>query len=49
MNIKKATEIIRLTNETVKNWTTFAEATKVEVKLREAIVTTLIRFYYELF
>lgn len=44
MNIKKATEIIKQTNEIVKNWTAFAEETKVETKLREAIAATLISF-----
>lgn len=44
MNIKKATEIIHQTSETVKNWTTFAEETKVEPKLKEAIKSTLIIF-----
>ncbi len=44
MNIKKATEIIHQTSETVKNWTKFAEETKVEPKLKEAIKSTLITF-----
>ncbi len=44
MNIKKATEIIQQTAETVKNWTTFAEETKVESKLKQAIQATLITF-----
>jgi serine/threonine-protein kinase HipA len=44
MNIKKATEIIHQTSETVKNWTEFAEETKVEPKLKEAIKSTLITF-----
>jgi serine/threonine-protein kinase HipA len=44
MNIKKATEIIQQTSEVIKNWTTFAEETKVEPKLKEAIKTTLITF-----
>lgn len=42
MNIKKATEIIQQTNDTVRRWKTFAQETKVEPKLREAIYTTLI-------
>ncbi len=44
MNIKKATEIIEQTSEVVKNWTVFAEETKVEPKLKEAIMATLIAF-----
>lgn len=44
MNIKKATEIIQQTAETVKNWTAFAEETKVEMKLKQAIKSTLITF-----
>ena len=44
MNIKKATEIIHQTSETVKNWTKFAEEAKVEPKLKEAIKSTLITF-----
>jgi serine/threonine-protein kinase HipA len=44
MNIKKATEIIQQTSEVIKNWTTFAEETKVEPKLKEAIKSTLIPF-----
>jgi serine/threonine-protein kinase HipA len=44
MNIKKAKEIIQKTSETVKNWTKFAEETKVETKLKEAIKSTLITF-----
>jgi serine/threonine-protein kinase HipA len=44
MNIKKATEIIQQTSEVIKNWTSFAEETKIEAKLKEAIKTTLITF-----
>jgi serine/threonine-protein kinase HipA len=44
MNIKKATQIIQQTSETIQNWTTFAEETKVEPKLKEAIRSTLITF-----
>ena len=44
MNIKKAREIIQQTSEVIKNWTSFAEETKIEVKLKEAIKTTLITF-----
>lgn len=44
MNIKKATEIIHQTSDTVKNWTKFAEEAKVEPKLKEAIKSTLITF-----
>ena len=43
--IKKATEIIQQTSEVIKNWTSFAEETKVETKLKEAIETTLIKFF----
>ena len=44
MNIKKAKEIIQQTSEVIKNWTSFAEETKIEAKLKEAIKTTLITF-----
>ena len=44
MNIKKATEIIQQTSEVIKNWMVFAEETKIEPKLKEAIKTTLITF-----
>jgi serine/threonine-protein kinase HipA len=44
MNIKKASDIIQQTSDNIKNWTTFAEETKVTPKLREAIKTTLITF-----
>lgn len=44
MNIKKAREIIQQTSEVIKNWTFFAEETKIEAKLKEAIKTTLITF-----
>jgi serine/threonine-protein kinase HipA len=44
MNIKKATEIIQQTSEVIKNWSNFAEETKVEPKLKEAIKSTLITF-----
>jgi len=44
MNIKKATEIIQQTREVIKNWSNFAEETKVEPKLKEAIKSTLITF-----
>jgi serine/threonine-protein kinase HipA len=44
MNIKKATEIIQQTSLTIKKWNAFAEETKVEPKLRDAIETTLIPF-----
>jgi serine/threonine-protein kinase HipA len=44
MNIKKASDIIQQTSDVIKNWTTFAEETKVTPKLREAIKTTLITF-----
>jgi serine/threonine-protein kinase HipA len=43
MNIKKATQIIQQTGLTLKKWTAFAEETKVDPKLREAIKTTLIQ------
>jgi serine/threonine-protein kinase HipA len=45
MNIKKATEIIQQINLTIEKWTSFAEETKVETKLKEAIETTLIKFF----
>ena len=44
MNIKKGTEIIQRTSEIIKKWTDFAEETKVEPKLKEAIKSTLITF-----
>lgn len=44
MNIKKATDIIQQTSDTVKRWKAFAEETKVEEKLRDAIEATLIKF-----
>jgi serine/threonine-protein kinase HipA len=44
MNIKKGTEIIQQTSEIIKKWTDFAEETKVEPKLKEAIKSTLITF-----
>jgi serine/threonine-protein kinase HipA len=44
MNIKKAKEIIQQISEVVKNWYYFAEETKVEPKLSNAIKSTLITF-----
>jgi serine/threonine-protein kinase HipA len=44
MNIKKTTEIIQQISEVVKNWYYFAEETKVEPKLSNAIKSTLITF-----
>jgi serine/threonine-protein kinase HipA len=44
MNIKKGTEIIQRTSEIIKKWADFAEETKVEPKLKEAIKSTLITF-----
>jgi hypothetical protein len=44
MNIKKTTEIIQQTSEVIKNWSNFAEETKVEPKLSNAIKSTLITF-----
>lgn len=44
MNIKKGAEIIQRTSEIIKKWTDFAEETKVEPKLKEAIKSTLITF-----
>lgn len=44
MNIKKATEIIQQTSEVIKNWSNFADETKVEPKLKEAIKSTLLSF-----
>jgi serine/threonine-protein kinase HipA len=42
MNIKKAANIISRINEVVKNWPVFAEETKVNPQLRDAISKTLI-------
>jgi len=42
MNIKKAGNIITQINETVKNWQSYAEETKVKPELRDAINKTLI-------
>ncbi|MBK9392083.1 MAG: type II toxin-antitoxin system HipA family toxin [Bacteroidetes bacterium] len=42
MNIKKAGNIIAQINETVKNWQSYAEETKVKADLRDAINKTLI-------
>ena len=36
--------ILRKRSEVVKNWTTFAEETKVEPNLKKAIKSTLITF-----
>jgi serine/threonine-protein kinase HipA len=44
MNIKKAPQIIASVNESVKNWNRYAEELRVDVKLREAIQSTLIWF-----
>ena len=44
MNTKKTTEIIQQISEVVKNWYYFAEETKVEPKLSNAIKSTLITF-----
>jgi serine/threonine-protein kinase HipA len=44
MNIKKASEIIQQTSEVLKNWSAFAEATKVTPQLKDAIQATLIIF-----
>lgn len=45
MNIKKATGIIQQISLTIEKWNSFAEETKVETKLKEAIETTLIKFF----
>lgn len=42
MNIKKPGNIIAQINETVKNWKSYAEETKVKPELRDAIHKTLI-------
>jgi serine/threonine-protein kinase HipA len=42
MNIKKAENIIHQINEVVNNWPIYAEETKVNVDLRDAIFKTLI-------
>ncbi len=42
MNIKKAADMVRQISEKVKNWPFYAEETKVEPKLRDAISKTLI-------
>ncbi len=42
MNIKKAEHIIRQVNEVVNNWPNYAEQTKVNADLRDAISKTLI-------
>ncbi|MFV7235356.1 type II toxin-antitoxin system HipA family toxin [Flavobacterium sp. ZB4R12] len=44
MNIKKAEAIIMQINETVNRWPEFAEQAKVELKLKEAIGQTLLRY-----
>lgn len=44
MNIKKADSIIMQINETVNRWPEFADQVKVEVKLRDAIGQTLLRY-----
>jgi serine/threonine-protein kinase HipA len=42
MNVKKAPAIIGQISEAVARWTEFAEQTKVEVQLRDAIRKTLL-------
>jgi serine/threonine-protein kinase HipA len=42
MNIKKAGNIVTQINETVKNWQSYAEETKVMPQLRDAINKTLL-------
>lgn len=42
MNIKKAPAILNQINETVNNWTKYAEETRVNSKLRDGISSTLI-------
>jgi len=42
MNIKKAPQIIALVNESVKKWNQYAEESRVDAKLRDAIYSTLI-------
>jgi serine/threonine-protein kinase HipA len=42
MNIKKASNIIDRINDVIKNWNQYAEEAGVDVKLREAIKSTLI-------
>lgn len=44
MNIKKADKIIRLINNVIKKWPEYAEQTRVNLKLRDAIQNTLISF-----
>lgn len=42
MNVKKATTIVRQISETVAKWNYYAEQTKVEPQLRDAIEKTLL-------
>ncbi|MCX6236223.1 MAG: hypothetical protein NTY07_01485 [Bacteroidia bacterium] len=42
MNIKKAAYIVSQINEVVNNWSKYAEETKVNPALRDAINKTLI-------
>ncbi len=44
MNIKKAKEIIKQTNEVIKNWDFYATATHIAPKLKDAIKGTLLTY-----